>query len=121
MSKRSTSEYPIFPKTHDLVLWLVNTTQKFPKSQRFVLAKRVQDTAFDVYDLLIEARKTPVAQRRVVLRRADIKLEMLRLHLRLCHELELLKAGQYRHVSAQVVEVGKLLGAWLKHTGNTNR
>jgi hypothetical protein len=99
----------------------VDTTQKFPKSQRFVLAKWVQDTACEVYELLIEARKTPTGQRHAVLHRADIKLEMLRLHLRLCHELGLLKAGQYRHASAQVVEVGKLLGAWIKSTGNTNR
>jgi hypothetical protein len=30
-------ESPIFTKTYDLLLWLIPTTQKFPKDQRFVL------------------------------------------------------------------------------------
>lgn len=90
---------------------------QFPKSQRFVLAKRVQDTALDVYEALIEARKVDMQARVAVLRRADVALETLRLELRLCFELKLLSAGQYRHVSAMVVEVGKLLGAWHKGMG----
>jgi four helix bundle protein len=106
------SEYPIYPKTYDLVRWLIERTQSFPKSQRFVMAKRVQDTALDFYELLIEARKVSRRQRRETLLHADVKLEMLRLHLRLCYELELLSSGQYQHVSKQVVEVGKLLGSW---------
>ncbi len=106
------SEYPIYPKTYDLVRWLIERTQSFPKSQRFVMAKRVQDTVLDFYELLIEARKVSRRQRREILLHADVKLEMLRLHLRLCYELELLSSGQYQHVSKQVVEVGKLLGTW---------
>lgn len=108
-----TSEYLIFPKTHDLILWLIQATQNFPRSQRFVMAKRLQDNALDFYDLLIAARKTSAAQRPTVLTQADVKLETLRLQLRLCLELHLLTPGQYSHVSDQVVEVGKLLGAWL--------
>lgn len=108
------AEYPIFPKTHDLVLWLMERTVHFPKSQRFVLAKRVQDTVLDFYERLIAARKVSHAERAALLHQADVTLEMLRLELRLCYELRLLSSGQYAHVSAQVVEVGKLLGAWIK-------
>lgn len=108
----ASSEYPIFPKTHDLVRWLTEQTAKFPKSQRFVLAKRVQDAVLDFYALLIEARKVDRERRKEVLRQADVTLEMLRLHLRLCHELRLFSTGQYTHVSRMVSEVGKLLGSW---------
>lgn len=92
-----TSEYLIFPKTHDVILWLLQATQNFPRSQRFVMAQRVQEAALDFYDLLILARKTPAAERPAVLIRADVKLETLRLHLRLCQELRLLTPGQYSH------------------------
>lgn len=108
----SSSEYPIFPKTHDLVLWLTERTMQFPKSQRFVLAKQVQDAVLGFYALLIEARKVDRTRRKEVLLQADVKLEMLRLYLRLCHELKLITGGQYRHVSQMIIEVGKLLGAW---------
>jgi hypothetical protein len=33
---------PIFVKTYDLLVWLIPITMQFPKSQRFVLALRVQ-------------------------------------------------------------------------------
>ena len=108
------SEYPIFPKTHDLEQWLMEQTMHFPRSQRFVLAKRVQDAVPDFCAVLIEARKVDPVRRREVLLQADVVLETLRLQLRLCHELRLLSSGQYRHVSQIVVKVGKLLGSWRK-------
>ncbi len=105
-------EYPIFPKTYDLVVWLMERTMHFPKSQRFVLAKRIQDTVLDFQERLIEARKTPLPRRSSVLQQADVELEKLRLYLRLALEMKLLSLGQYEHVSHMVVEVDKLLGAW---------
>ncbi len=33
---------PIFIKVYDLSKWLLEHTHKFPKSQRFVMAKRVE-------------------------------------------------------------------------------
>ena len=110
--KQQASEFVIYPKTYDLILWLMQTTVNFPKSQRFVMAKRVQDTAVDFYDYLIAARKVDVQQRKQVLLRADVKLEVLRMHLRLCRELKLFSPEQYRHVSQMVTEIGRLLGSW---------
>lgn len=118
---KPTSEYIIFPKAHDLVLWLLQATQNFPRNQRFVMAKRVQDAALDFHDTLIEARKAPAAERERALLRADVALETLRLHLRLCQELHLLTPQQYGYVSGLVVEVGKLLGAWRQGKGKARR
>jgi hypothetical protein len=106
------SEHPIYPKTYDLLAYLVQVTESFPRSQRFVLARRIQDAALDFYDLLIVARKVNVQERRDVLRRADAKLEMLRTCTRLAMELGFLPFGQYEHASGMVVEVGKMLGRW---------
>lgn len=108
------SEYVIFPKTHDLIKWLMEHTAAFPRNQRFLLAKRVQDAALDFYECLIAARKVTGRQRAEMLLRADVALETLRLHLRLCYELKLSSADQYKHVSQLVTEVGKLLGRWIQ-------
>jgi hypothetical protein len=105
-------DYPIFPKTYDLIAWLLPHTQKFPKSQRFVLAKRVEDAALNFQALIIKARKVTGERRAEALVLADVELETLRLNLRLCQELKLLSLAQYEHVSKMLVELGKLLGAW---------
>lgn len=106
------NDSPIFAKTHDFLLWLVPQTIKFPKSQRFVLAQRLHGSALTFYELLIRARK--VRPNRSALVDADVELEKVRLHLRLAHELGLLSAGQYEHACRWVVEIGRLLGGWLK-------
>jgi hypothetical protein len=108
------ADSPLFVKTYDLILWLMPATQKYPRHQRFVLAKRVQDAALDLYERLLEARKVDVDERRAVLRVADVELDKLRLYLRLSQELGYLSFGGYEHVSRMVVEVGRLLGAWRK-------
>lgn len=110
------ADSPLFVKTYDLLGYLVPVTQQFPKSQRFVLAKRIQDAALDFYELLLEARKVDLAARCEVLRRADVELEKLRLHLRLSMELKYLKFSQYEHASGYVVEIGRMLGAWREGT-----
>jgi len=107
---------PLFVKTYDLLKYLIPVTQKFPRSQRFVLAKRIQDAALDFHECLLEARKVGPLARRDVLCRADVELEKLRLHLRLSMELQYLKFPQYEHASRYVVEIGRMLGAWREGT-----
>ena len=103
---------PIFTKTYDLLRWLLPETVKFPRQHRFVLAEAVQRTALRFQEQIIEAgmAKKPLP----LLRQADVTLTQLRLYLRLCRDLELLKFKQYEHVSRMVDEVGRLLGGWIR-------
>ena len=49
---------PLFVKTYDFAKWLLEHTNKFPKSQRFVMAKRIENAILDFQDNLIKAVKT---------------------------------------------------------------
>ena len=103
---------PIFSRTYDLLLWLIPQTTKFPREQRFVLARAIQETALRFHETLIEAALTKGRGEQRALARADVDLAKLRFYLRLCRDLDLLKLNQYRHVAAMVAEVGRLLGGW---------
>jgi len=105
-------ESPLLVKTYDFIKWLLPVTDKFPKSQRFVMAQRVQQAAFRFYELAIEARH--VRPNAPILVQADVELDKLTHYLRLCHELGLMGIGQYGYASQSVVELGKLLGGWMK-------
>lgn len=103
---------PLFIKTYDMVLWLLAHTQKFPKSQRFVLAKRMEEAALSFQDQIVWATKT---RRRVpVLVEADFHLERLRLYNRMALGLRLHSPGQYEHLGRSLDELGRLLGGWLR-------
>ena len=106
-------ESPIFARTHDLLLWLLQTTRKFPRDQRFTLTQRLHGQAFTLQDALVAAGVDGQEARRH-LQDADIALIGLRKSLLLCHDLTLLSAGQYRHASEMTAEIGRLLGGWQK-------
>jgi hypothetical protein len=114
MSESGRKESPIFVRTHDFILWLLPHTMNFPRSQRFVLTRRLQDTALDFQERIIEAALNRGARQAEQLQQADITLAKVRFYLRLSHELGWLKAGQYAHASRMVTEIGNLLGGWRK-------
>ena len=103
---------PIFSKTYDLLAWLIPATTKFPREHRFVLARQVQETLLRFQEDLIEAGLARGKNRSRYLARADVDLTKLRFYLRLCRDLSLLTARQYRHGAELVAEVGRLLGGW---------
>lgn len=106
----------ILTKTFDLLTWLLPCTEKFPKNQRFVVTKRLQDAALDFQEALFEANARSGDARLEYLRAADAHLNKVRLYLRLAHHWHWITSNQYEHVSRMVAELGKLLGGWLKQT-----
>jgi hypothetical protein len=41
-----------------LLLWIIPTVEKFPRSQRLLVSDRIQSAALDIQDALIEATYT---------------------------------------------------------------
>ncbi len=110
---------PIFTKTYDFLSWLIPKTMNFPRSQRFVVTKRLQDAALDFQEYIIEANRRRGRARLERLRQADAALDKVRLYLRLVVRWEWLTEGQYQHVSQMVKELGNLLGGWIKQASGT--
>ena len=106
----------IFTRTYDFLSWIIPCTQNFPRSQRFVVTKRLQDAALDFQERIIEANRQSGRARLDCLRQADADLDKVRLYLRLAVRWEWLNQGQYRHAAGQVTEIGRLLGSWKKVT-----
>lgn len=107
-------EMIILTRTFDLLTWLLPKSEKFPKPYRFTVTQRMMDAALGFQEALFDAQSHSGETRLAHLREADAHLNKLRLYLRLAHRWRWLNDGQYRHVSAMVAEVGKLLGGWLK-------
>ena len=104
----------IFTRTYDLLTWLLPLTEKFPRSQRFIVTQRLHNALLNFQEYLIEANALRNRQRTEKLKLADIELRKIRLYLRLSQRWNWISDGQYRHVSSMVAEIGKLLGGWLK-------
>lgn len=96
---------PIFSKSYDFLLWLINHTEKFPKSERFRLARRLEESMFLFHDTLMQATRTRSPRR--LLLEADLELDRLRLYVRLSHARALLHGSQYQYAAEQLSEIGR--------------
>jgi hypothetical protein len=88
-------------------------TAKFPKSQRFVMARRIEEAALNFYDCLLSAVKRDTSKKEIM-SQASFELERLKHYLRLSKDMGLFSLKQYEYSSAAIVEIGKLLGGWMK-------
>jgi hypothetical protein len=103
---------PLFTRTFELLAWLMPVTNHFPRSQRFLVTKRLLDAGLDFQEAIVCANHVRGRQRLRMLRRADELLDRVRLYLRLAERWKWLNSGQYHHAAAMVSEMGRLLGGW---------
>jgi hypothetical protein len=113
MAERTPDDLPIFVLWTEFLTWLLPTTEKFPHKVRFTLANRIDNLALDMVEDLVEARYT--RDKRARLTQANLRLEKLRVLLRLCHTLGYLPHARYEHAMRTINQVGQMLGGWRRH------
>ncbi|MBN2010135.1 diversity-generating retroelement protein Avd [candidate division KSB1 bacterium] len=105
----------IIKRGYDFCKWLLNHSNKFPKSHRFSVAVKLENAMLDFLEMTTIANmqkdKVPC------LRKADEALARLRLFLRLSFELKFINMQSYEYGSRQMAELGRLLGGWIKKPG----
>lgn len=103
-------ESPIFIKSFETLEWILQHTQKFPKHQRFVMAKRIEEAALSFQDQLIWATKTH--EKAATLVEAGFHLERLKVYNRLAMRLKLSSFAQYEYLAKALDDLGKVLSGW---------
>ena len=103
---------PALEQTYQFMLWLVPTVEKFPKSQKFLLGDRIQGTAHDVLDGLIEATYSRRCE--PLLAGVNLALEKLRFLFRLSMDLHCLDRRRYEFAARCLDDIGRQVGGWLR-------
>lgn len=112
MSDASRRTGPALEAHYQFIVWLTPTVEKFPRDQKFLLGDRMQNTALDVLEALIEA--TYSRDRKEHLKRANLGLEKLRFLFRLANDLKCIDERRYEHASRALNETGRVVGSWIK-------
>ncbi|MDB5037555.1 MAG: hypothetical protein JWQ35_1083 [Bacteriovoracaceae bacterium] len=111
-SSENYQDLPIFVQWMDFLKWLLHTTEKFPKKVRFTFSDRINNLALNVVEELVEARYS--GNKRMILKTTNLKLEKLRILLRISYESKFFSHEAYKHAMYALNEVGKMLGGWIK-------
>lgn len=105
----------IIEKQYDIHNWLLLKVKKFPRELRYFIGTSIYDSSKDLLDALTAAYYTPQAdQKFIYLNQASITLEQLRIHLRVAFNQKIINAKSLQFVVQLLLEIGKILGAWLK-------
>lgn len=105
----------IYQKVYDFILYIFPIIDRFPKFEKFVLCTQIKTCAIEIARGIIKANKTK--NKRPFLYEIDIKLDELRMLLRLAHDRKYLSHKSYEHSSKLLSEIGKMLGGWIKSAG----
>ena len=108
---------PLFLKSYEMLVWLLRHTSKFPRQQRFVMARRMEDAGLGFYDALLQST-TAESGRLAVVVKADFDLLRLRHYNRLCKDLEFHTLRQYEFLAGLLEEIGRLLGGYVRTCEN---
>lgn len=103
---------PVVEKHYKLILWMLPKIANFPKDQRFLLADRIEQLLLDILELLIEAVYT--RHKREILIKVNLKLDVLRFMMRIAKDMKYVNVNSYDFFCQSAVEVGRMVGGWLK-------
>lgn len=102
----------ILQKIFDMMEYAYGALAQYPKSERFALVADIKRCMDTIMERCIEARKK--YYKKNTLQEMDVELEKLRAYIRLSFRLGFLPPKKYEVWSEKVVEIGKMLGGWLK-------
>jgi four helix bundle protein len=105
-------ELKLLQKIFDMMEYAYPALQQFPKSEKFALVTDIKHSMDVLLERCIEAQKK--YYKKTTLQDMDVEILKLRTYVRLSHKLGFLPMKKYEVWSGMLVEMGKMLGGWLK-------
>lgn len=121
MNKHTSGDFvldaPIFVKLYDFYLQITQIITRFPKTKRYTLGQRLDETTLEMFGILFSL---PLSSDKVaLLSQVSCRLDLLKVLLRLAKDTQALPLNQYLALQAQLQEIGKMLGGWIRHLRTT--
>ncbi len=107
-------DIPIFQKTYELYKLFYQFVVTFPKRDRYSLGQRLENSIIEFLEAIIKASQLTKIEKLPVLQNASIKLDVIKVLIRLCNDLRILDTKKYLTLQALIQEIGKMLGGWIK-------
>lgn len=107
-------DIPIFKKTYELHKTLCGMRASVPKQDRYAVWLRIENGSLDLAELLLQATALYKTEKLPVLDKVSVKLNILRMLIRLSHDTKAIDGKKYTAIQQQIDEIGRMLGGWIK-------
>jgi len=104
-------------KCNVMMMYAHRAIANFPKHERHVLGAEIRQTMLSLQRLIITAFKR--YHKKTTLTELDIELAVLKRQVRLAKDLHYLPFKKYQLWIEQLVELGKMIGGWIKSVKST--
>lgn len=104
--------YPLFTKWKDILNWILDRCDGFPKSIRFTFTNRISNFSLEILELIIESIYNK--NRTKYLKQINMNLEKLRVFFRIACDRRYVSIKQYEYISRELNTAGKMTGGWAK-------
>jgi four helix bundle protein len=95
-----------------LLTWTAERVAKFPRDHKFTVGDRLVETCLDIMSNLVEASYK--RDKQALLTSASRALVRARVLVRLARSLRCLSESQQVHFDKESVEIGRMLGGWIR-------
>lgn len=109
-------DIPIFKAIYDFYKEFYYFLKTFPRPDRYALGQKCENNILEILELIIVASKLPKSEKLPILEKASIKIDILRILIRLAKEIEALDNKKYLKSQERLDEIGRMLGGWIRST-----
>lgn len=109
-------DIPIFKKTYDLYKDFYAYRNDVKKQDRYTLWQKCEGMLLDILENLLWASQLSKSEKLPILEKTSLKLNFLRVFLRLCKETKVIDTKKYIEWQEVIDEIGRMLGGWIKDT-----
>lgn len=110
---------PIFTKLYDFYKNLSQILTTFPKSKRYTLGQKIDQTTLDIFEFVFKINTYTKDRRLETLQTISSKADLLKVLIRLAHDDKDLNTKNYLILQERLQEIGKMIGGWLRYLKNT--
>jgi hypothetical protein len=109
-------DIPIFRKCYDLYKTFYSYRGDVAKQDRYTIWQRCENAILDVLEGILLASQTSRVDKLPILEHASVKLNLLRVLVRLTKDVKAIDNKKYVTLETDVDEIGRMLGGWIKST-----
>ena len=109
------NDLPVYKATYDLLLEMFKFTKDFNKEYKYTVGESLKKETIELITLIYRANSRPDKQ--ATLQTAREHIEVIRLLIRLMHDMHQISLDRFVAVNQQVENVSKQLTGWHKSQG----
>lgn len=114
--QNDTGDIIIIHKTYKFYLSLYRTILTIPKIDRFSIGVRCENVTLQILEKMYEANSKYDQERLAILHSIDTQLKILQTLIKALYDIKAINDKRFLYLSESTIEIGKMLGGWIKAT-----